>query len=94
MPYRDRDAESFFAQAAKDSKTQELPPIPNSLLRRDPDPPTEGYLETRARLGFPTRSPFIVVACPWCGAGVLQQCINVGTGRETSPHQARKDAAK
>jgi hypothetical protein len=33
----------------------------------------------------------LLYACPWCGSAVHNQCINVGTGRERVPHQARLD---
>lgn len=99
MPYRDRDAESFFAQAAKDSPSrpamhmQELPPIPPSLLRRDPDPPTEDYLRIRARLGMESHARSIMVPCPWCKAGILQQCWNPGTRAHCDPHPSRRELA-
>jgi hypothetical protein len=59
------------------------------LPRRDPTPPTPGYLDARTELGMPSQAAHIHVRCPWCGAAVRRQCVNPGTGRDTTPHQAR-----
>jgi hypothetical protein len=68
----------------------QMRPLP---ARYDPTPPTEEYLAARVALGIPTHAPYIFTTCPHCGAGWLKQCVNVGTERQTEPHQARKDAA-
>ena len=35
-------------------------------------------------------SHYMLTGCCWCGAGLFQRCVNVGTGRELSqPHLSR-----
>jgi hypothetical protein len=53
-------------------------------------PPTEGYLAARQSLGMPTRTPQLENECSWCGASPMNPCVNVGTGRPTMTHQARR----
>lgn len=62
-------------------------------------PPNAGYAAVRDQIGervFPAspKHPALTVACPWCNAGPGRKCFNIGTGRTTSPHAARADAAK
>lgn len=68
----------------------QMRPLP---ARYEPTPPTPEYHAAREALGIPTHAPWITTTCPWCGAGWLKQCVNVATGWQTEPHQARKDAA-
>ena len=64
--------------------------------RRDPSPPSPGYLQTRIALDMPSAglpSPLSVI-CPWCGAGTWSPCTNAGTGQRTAIHQARKETRR
>ena len=74
---------------------RELAPRPAMpLVQRDPDPPTEAYLQERRRLGMTSSGPVVLsVSCPWCKAGPWRRCLNSGTGGETDPHYARQEAA-
>ena len=66
------------------------PPVPP---RRDPDPPTPGYLEARAQLGMESHAAHLEVPCPWCRAQVRQPCWNGGTRRHCAPHPSRVERA-
>lgn len=79
------------APAASDpSGSAEIIKFPAPLPRRyRPAPPDSGYFEAREAIGMPSHAAHIAVGCPWCGARPLAQCINVGTGKPTAPHDAR-----
>jgi hypothetical protein len=78
-----------------------------SFLSSDPVPvrarkvPDESDELTRVHVTLPrpapggtTTSALLSAECPFCGAEPGRQCLNSGTGKATSPHEARIKAAE
>jgi hypothetical protein len=57
--------------------------------QRDPHAGYRAYVTERGRLGIPSHSAALAVACPWCRASCGEPCRNLATGGRMRPHDAR-----